>query len=214
MTDMADFATLTIQHRLDNRGKHNRIFKEIQRFQQEPDRIHGLLQKEEIDPHTFGSFRFIQMQGGMFYEHTPLDEEWLKAEKQFCLKNYDPSWLLCFSYQEMQVIGIDMGVFQAETTVEYAMDRLRWIDIQNNRELDKKRWELYQWLQKNALPDDRIRLCSEWIYFHNEEQYDDFKQVQQDINKRIRGLKTFATCPHWTKNNVTTLAPEQQKFAV
>ena len=98
----------------------------------------------------------------------------------------------------MSVIGLDLGVFQAETSVKDAIGRLRDVSLPFSSELYKKRDRLWKWLIDNASEEDYLCLCSQWIYYHPEGKYD-YAFVQKDINRKISLLKKEVSCLHWTK---------------
>jgi len=189
-------ATLTIQKKLLS-GTSYAIYKELFKAHKQGTSLDGIIQRMDEQPELFGSIRFVESQGGVYFEHLPIGEQIVSQQLQFEM-DIPPEWLFCFSFQEMNVIGLDMGVFQAETTVDLALRRLEWLDIAPTHELYQKRRELYIWLKNNARLEDRIRLCSEWIYYHPESKYDYFF-VRQDINRRISLLKPQLKCSHWTK---------------
>lgn len=189
-------ATLTIQQKLQAGTKYA-IYKELFKSHKSGKPLEEVIQKMDEAPDLFGNIRFIEGDGGIYFEHLPVGEQLLGNQLQ-CEMDIPAEWLFCFSFQEMRVIGLDMGVFEAETTVETALNRLEWIDISPNHELYMKRRELYIWLKENARLEDRIRICSEWIYYHPDSKYD-YYFVRQDINRRIALLKTQLTCDHWTK---------------
>lgn len=189
-------ATLTIQRKLLS-GSSYAIYKELFKAHKKGSSFEDIIEKMVEQPDHFGTIRFVESKGGVYYEHLPKGENIHTHQLQFEM-DIPPEWLFCFSFQEMNVIGLDMGVFQAETTVDLALRRLEWIDITTTNELYQKRRELYVWLKENARLEDRIRLCSEWIYYHPESKYDYFF-VRKDINRRISLLKPQLKCSHWTK---------------
>jgi len=207
---MTDYGRLIIQRRLDKNFREP-IFQELYEVHLKGQSVKEYVKEKGLA--SFGNVRFIQKQGAVFYEHTEQDEVAMRREERACYMNLEPEWLICFSYSEMRVIGFDMGVFEAETSVESALERLYWSEIKGNSELDKKRNELYQWLKQNARPFDRIRLCSDWIYYSEEGTYD-YEFVKKDINRRIAELKKTVRCPHWTNKKRVSLAPEQQTLAI
>lgn len=189
-------ATLTIQKKLQTGTKYV-IYKELFKLHKNGSPMEEVIQKMDEKPDLFGKIRFVEGQGGVYFEHLSLDER-LSTNQLQCSMDIPAEWLFCFSFQEMRVIGLDMGVFEAQTTVEKALSRLEWVDIPTNHELYAKRRELYIWLKENARLEDRIRVCSDWIYYHPEGKYD-YYFVRQDINRRIALLKSQLTCDHWSK---------------
>jgi hypothetical protein len=189
-------ATLTIQRKMQNGSRYS-IYRELFKSHKDGGSFEEVVRKMDEEPDTFGKVRFVEGQGGVHYEHLPLGERLSHHQLQTQM-DIPAEWLFCFSFQEMNVIGLDMGVFEAYTTVEKALSRLEWMDIPSGHELYTKRRDLYVWLKDNARLEDRIRLCSEWIYYHPEGKYDYFF-VRQDINRRIALLKSQLTCEHWTK---------------
>lgn len=163
--------------------------------------------KEEFDSYihrlpngnTFGELFFYEREDGIFIEHRMNDMFGILASEKSLENDIRPEWLLCFDYSEMKVIGITMGVFVAETTVEKALKRLEEAIIpQSEQSLDKARRELWDWLKEFAHPDDRIRCSSNWIFYSENEEYD-YYYVRNFINSRIRELKRKnIVCSHWT----------------
>lgn len=192
-------ATLTIQRAL--RKGVQMIYSDLFRAEREDISMERIIRNHGEDPERFGKIRFTMDNGGIFYEHLPNDERIHQNQLSFPM-DIPPEWLFCFNYQEMKVIGITMGVFQANTTVELALRRLESIDIDVNSELFMRRKELYVWLKNNARLDDRIQLCSDWIYYHPEGKYD-YDFVRKDINRRIALLKTQVHCEYWTNRKIS-----------
>ena len=195
-------ATLTIQRKLQA-GTMYAVYRDLfNHYKKNGENYEAVLRKHEEEPTSFGKIRFVENKNGVYFEH--LSEDPTKRDIQQLQTTMDipPEWLMCFSYQEMNVIGLDMGVFQAETTVEIAMERLRWADIRTNPELERKSRDLYIWLKNNARLEDRIRICSDWIYYHPEGKYD-YLFVRTDINRKISMIRNQFHCPHWTKMKIT-----------
>ena len=189
-------ATLTIQKKMQN-GSSYAIYKELFKAHKSGVPFDDVIQKMVEKPELFGKVQFIEKLGGVYAEHIPLGAELAKHQLE-CEMDIPAEWLFCFSFQEMNVIGLDMGVFEAVTTVDMALRRLEWIDIPSSHELSIKRRDLYVWLKENARLEDRIHLSSQWIYYHPDSKYD-YHFVRQDINRRISLLKSQTTCSHWTK---------------
>jgi len=189
-------ATLTIQHKMQTGTKYS-IYKDLFKCFKEGETFEKVVQEQADHPDDFGSVRFLEDFGSVYYEHIPNDRSIYQHQLSFSM-DIPPEWFYCFSFAEMRVVGLDMGVFEAQTTVDLAMQRLQWLDVNYDSPLYHKKNELYVWLKKHARLEDRIRLCSDWIYYHPNGKYD-YDFVRLDINKRIAMLKKHVDCSHWKK---------------
>ncbi|MFF2532244.1 hypothetical protein ACFVS2_25375 [Brevibacillus sp. NPDC058079] len=203
---MSEFTTLSIHKKLE-KGKKDELYWSLHAAQKKDLSLDAILQKAEINPKDFGKVRFIENRHGIFVEHISNVEEVMDTQQMRCQMEIPSEWLLCFSYQEMSVIGLDMGVFQAEAQVGEVIERLCWLDINHSSyDLFLKRDALLKWIRKNANPEDRIHLCTNWIFYHPDGKYD-FDFVRQHINNKILELRKMVHCNHWSKNAV--VRPEQ-----
>lgn len=192
-------ATLTIQKKLSRR--RDPIFQALYDGKKNGETMDQAFRKEKREMDGFGKIRFIEHHTGVFYEHIPESEE---EKSKVQISNEESillEWLLCFSYDEMEVLGLDMGVFQAEASVEEVLERLEWADIPMQSEYFEKRNALMRWIRSNALLDDRIMLCSQWVFYHEESQYD-YAFVRKYINNRIADMRQEVKCPHWKKGKI------------
>lgn len=196
---MTEYATLTIQKKLSR--KRDPIYQAIYDGKKNGDNMDNVFRKEKRDLNGFGSIRFIEHFTGVYYEHVPESKADQERTQLLFENDIANDWLLCFSYDEMEVIGLDMGVFQAEASVEEVLERLEWSDISMNSKYYEKRNALLRWLKANALREDRIMICSQWVFYHEEGKYD-YDWVRNNINKRISEMRQEVTCPHWKKGKI------------
>lgn len=155
---------------------------------------------------TFGELFFHKRSDGIFVEHRKTDMFGIQESERMYESGLLPEWLMCFDYSEMEVVGITMGVFRAETTVEKALKRLEATEIpESEKVLIEARKNLWMWLKEYARPDDHIQCCSNWFFYSENEEFD-FSYVRKFINSQIRELKLkHILCPHWT-NKVKQIA--------
>ncbi|ADO59666.1 hypothetical protein [Paenibacillus polymyxa] len=204
---MSEFALLTIQKKLDHE-KHP-LYWNLYMAKKSKQSIDKVLQNEGIDSNLFGKIRFIENHQGIFVEHVSHDPEKAREQQLKCEMDVPSEWLMCFSYQDMKVIGLDMGVFEAEANMSDVFERLHWSEIENsNFDLFVKRDLLIKWLRKHSTRNDRIHLSSDWLFYHPEGKYD-YEFVQRFINRRISELRKTVTCNHWSKDPLARLQPIQ-----
>jgi hypothetical protein len=202
---MCEFALLTIQKKIDK--EKYPLYWNLYLAKKAGESYDRILQREGIDPAQFGKIRFVEDLRGIYVEHVSNIEAEASAQQLKREMEIASEWLMCFSFSEMNVIGLDMGVFEAGATVADALERLRWAEIaDSNFDLFVKREALIRWLKINAKSDDRIYLCSDWIFYHPDGKYD-YYFVQNYINERIVGLRETVQCNQWSKNPI--VRPQQ-----
>jgi hypothetical protein len=196
---MAEFATLTIQRKISRRN--DSIFGDLYEAKKKDQSIDIVLRREKREDDNYAKTRFVKHDSDVYYEHLPLDEaEWEKTQLRM-EGDFPLEWLICFSYQEMEVIGLDMGVFQAEASVEEVIERLTFIQLEITHEFFRQRDNLIRWLRTNAHLEDRLFLCTNWIFYHEEGKYD-YEFVRNVIRNRISGMRKMITCNHWSNGKV------------
>ncbi|WPS85573.1 hypothetical protein SMD22_00500 (plasmid) [Brevibacillus halotolerans] len=205
---MSEFATLTIQKKLE-KGKKDEFYWNLYAAKIKGESFGNSIEKAQMDTSVFDTIRFVENKYGLFVEQVSNLQEESKTKQLRCEMDIPAEWLMCFSYPEMSVIGLDMGVFQAEAAVVEVIERLYWIEIENDSyDLFLKRDAILNWLRKNTKAEDRIHLCSNWIFYHQEGKYD-YHFVRQFINNKIMALRQVVHCNHWSKSAV--VRPEQMQ---
>ncbi|WCF11640.1 hypothetical protein NDS46_30300 (plasmid) [Paenibacillus thiaminolyticus] len=199
---MGEFATLTVLRKVSRRI--DPIYNSIYEGKKRGESVEQILKKEkrhDLNVEKFRDIHFFEQLTGIYYAFASYGQKHDLSLELRMERDIPSEWLLCFSYHEMEVLGLDMGVFQAESSVHEVMERLEWSEIQPQNELFVKRHLLIRWLKENAHIDDRLKVCSNWIFHHEEAKYD-YYYVQNFINSKIAKMQKEILCPHWTKNKV------------
>lgn len=204
---MYDYATFTIQRKLSKAS--GALYWELFAAHKDGVSLEVVLRRNNIEPELFGKIRFFETNSVVYYEYLPTDQEELSKIRLSSDEEILSAWLLCFAFQDMEVVGLDMGVFEAGTTADYALDWLGFAEIRDY-DLKQQRDQLKRWIKENANPDDRVCMCSNWLFYHEEGKYD-YDFVRNFINKRISSLKEKAHCMQWRKERVEK--PKQMEMS-
>ncbi|PLS19161.1 hypothetical protein CVD28_01775 [Bacillus sp. M6-12] len=194
---MGEYASFAIWRKLDK--EENELYHQLYQIKQEGGSIENYLNSIGEDVMNFPIIDFKEINHQVYYNLYPMNILELEKNMQQCKYNLLPEWLLCFTFDEMRVLGKEMGVFQAETTIQQAVERIDSLDLEDNAKWQWKRYELYCWLRVNAKPDDRIHLSSDLIYYSQEGRYD-VDYVKKDINEKIKSIKEEVSVPYWNKD--------------
>lgn len=205
---MYDYPTLTIQRKLSKTS--GALYWELFAAHKNGESLDAVLRRNKIEPELFGRIRFFETTGSVYYEHIPVDHTELGKVQLHSEMDIQSTWLMCFAFKDMNVLGFiyEMGVFEAATTVDYALDWLSFAEI-SDYELYQQRDQLRKWIKQNATPDDRLYMCSNWLFYHEEQKYN-YDYVRNFINNRIASLKEVAHCMQWRKGQVEK--PTQMKM--
>lgn len=95
---------------------------------------------------------------------------------------------------------MEVGCFEALTTIEKAITRLKDLKISKSSKRKEKVEEMITWLSEQAKPDDLIALSSEFIYSSPDGEFNN-EYVKQDINRKVKEIKNEFDVPYWKKGN-------------
>ena len=203
---MGEYARFVVRRKLDNLEP---VYREIYKVKDDVERKRAIIKESGQDLLQFGEPHYFERNHAVYVDKRSMHPLVSRFEEQVCKYNISTEWLLCFSYAEMNVIGLDMGVFEAETTKELALERLNNIVFpEGETKLKDKVRDLWFWIHENADDGDLIHLSSDWIYYSPDGEFNN-EYVKKDINSRIKELKTRGIeCPHWTRKASLPRDPE------
>lgn len=198
---MGEYSKFAIMHKLPE--DRINFFRQIYEVQQKNGNIDEFLKKKGYDLWSFGLTEFFIVKNQVFYTFTPMDIRKQMNEQRVCKYNISSEWLLCFDYKEMKVVGEEVGVFKAMTTVNNALQRLKGIqykvDNEESRKFNDKVKDIIYFLEFNANPQtDLLMLSSDSIYYSTDGEFNN-QYVRQDINKKISSVKKLVYAKNWQK---------------
>lgn len=188
---MGEYATLKIWRKLK---EDNTTYVDLYNLQNDEEQVCNYLKEKGLDQ---GMLQFKTTYGAVYYTHIPLNMLEELKHQRVCKYDIEMEWLLCFTFSEMVVSGDRDGYFEAETTVENALNRLSSLHPENvkwSSRLD----ELYIWLSKYAMPEDIIRISSDFIYYSPDGEFN-AEYVKNEINEKIKNVRKVLKVPYWTK---------------